>query len=68
MAAPDGRGRGFLFCFIGNSDSWIRIKEVLLIEHMLEQRGNEHDNRTKARIRRYKNLLLPADRQTGRLH
>ena len=57
-----------LFYFIGNSDFWIRGKEALLIEHMLNQQGNGHDNRTMVRFRRYKNLLLQTNRQKGRLH
>ncbi|HIX15897.1 MAG TPA: hypothetical protein H9740_09295, partial [Candidatus Hungatella pullicola] len=52
-----GRRNGLCFCFIGNSDFWIRGKEALLIEHMLNQQGNGHDNRTMVRFRRYKNLL-----------
>ena len=47
---------------------WIREKEALLIEHMLNQQGNGHDNRTMVRFRRYKNLLLQTNRQKGRLH
>ena len=43
-------------------------EKALLIEHMLNQQGNGHDNRTMVRFRRYKNLLLQTNRQKGRLH
>lgn len=56
-----------LFYFIGNSDFGQGGKEALLIEHMLDQQGNEHDNKTMIRFRRYKNLLLQTNRQKGRL-
>ena len=43
-------------------------EKALLIEHLLNQQGNGHDNRTMVRFRRYKNLLLQTNRQKGRLH